>query len=77
MTDWYGRKQRPARPKPPPGPSPGAWEAYEERAAIIEFESGLSREEAEEAAWKLVFGTRFLRQQYLDYKPTSYHNGYE
>ena len=29
---------------------------FEERAAIIEFDSGLSREEAERAAWALVYG---------------------
>jgi hypothetical protein len=31
-----------------------AWEAYEERAAIIEFDGGLSRDEAEREAWALV-----------------------
>jgi hypothetical protein len=30
------------------------WEAYEERAAIMEFDGGLSREEAEREAWALV-----------------------
>ncbi len=29
-------------------------EAYEERAAILEFEGGLSRDEAEREAWALV-----------------------
>ena len=29
-------------------------EAYEERAAIMEFDGGLSREEAERKAWALV-----------------------
>lgn len=29
---------------------------YEERAAIMEFDGGLSREEAERAAWALVYG---------------------
>jgi hypothetical protein len=29
---------------------------YEERAAIMEFEGGLSRQEAERAAWALVYG---------------------
>ena len=29
-------------------------EAYEERAAIMEFDGGLSREEAEREAWALV-----------------------
>jgi len=28
------------------------WEAYEERAAIMEFDGGMSREEAEKAAFK-------------------------
>src|ERR1700682_6259209 len=31
-----------------------AWEAYEERAAIMEFDGGLSRDEAEREAWALV-----------------------
>jgi hypothetical protein len=31
-----------------------AWEAYEERAAIMEFDGGLSRDEAEHEAWALV-----------------------
>ena len=30
------------------------WEAYEERAAIMEFDGGLSRDEAEREAWALV-----------------------
>jgi len=29
-------------------------EAYEERAAIMEFDGGLSRDEAEREAWTLV-----------------------
>jgi hypothetical protein len=29
-------------------------EAYEERAAIMEFDGGLSRDEAERGAWALV-----------------------
>jgi pentose-5-phosphate-3-epimerase len=29
-------------------------EAFEERAAIIEFDGGLTREDAERAAWALV-----------------------
>lgn len=28
------------------------WEAYEERAAIMEFSGGMSREEAEKAAYE-------------------------
>ena len=31
-----------------------AWEAYEERAAIMEFDGGMSRDEAEREAWALV-----------------------
>jgi hypothetical protein len=31
-----------------------AWEAYEERAAIMEFDGGLSRDDAEREAWALV-----------------------
>lgn len=30
-------------------------DAYEERAAILEYDAGLSREEAERAAWTLVY----------------------
>jgi hypothetical protein len=30
------------------------WEAYEERAAIMEFDGGLNRDEAEREAWALV-----------------------
>jgi hypothetical protein len=30
------------------------WEAYEERAAIMEFDGGLSRDDAEREAWALV-----------------------
>ena len=42
----------------------GIWDAaerremYEERAAIIEYDAGLSRAEAEAAAWADVFGGR-------------------
>ena len=31
-------------------------DAYEERAAIIEFDTGLPRDEAERQAWRQVFG---------------------
>jgi hypothetical protein len=31
-----------------------AWEDFEERAAIMEFDGGLSRDEAEREAWTLV-----------------------
>jgi hypothetical protein len=31
-------------------------EAWEERAAIMQFDGGMSREEAERAAWELVSG---------------------
>ena len=34
--------------------SESAREAYEERAAIMEFDGGLSRDEAEREAWALV-----------------------
>jgi hypothetical protein len=30
------------------------WEAYEERAAIMEFDGGLSSDDAEREAWALV-----------------------
>ncbi|MBM3775520.1 MAG: hypothetical protein FJW37_10195 [Acidobacteria bacterium] len=33
---------------------------YEERAGIMEFDGGLSRDEAERAAWALVQKTRHL-----------------
>jgi len=33
-------------------------DAYEERAAIMEYDGGLSRHEAEALAWKEVFGDR-------------------
>lgn len=33
-------------------------EAFEERAAIIEFEGGLSRKEAERLAYEIVYGKR-------------------
>lgn len=33
-------------------------ELYEERAAIMEFDGGMTRQEAEPAAWKEVFGDR-------------------
>ena len=32
------------------------WEAYEERAAIMEFDAGLSRKEAEREAFKDIVG---------------------
>jgi hypothetical protein len=35
-------------------------EAFEERAAIMEFDGGLSREDAERAAWALVLKPRRL-----------------
>jgi hypothetical protein len=31
-----------------------AWEDFEERAAIMEFDGGLSRDDAEREAWALV-----------------------
>jgi len=31
---------------------------YEERAAIMEYDAGMSRAEAEVAAWAVVFGNR-------------------
>jgi hypothetical protein len=46
-------------------PSPQQIDHYEERAAILEYDGGLSREEAEEMAWKIVFGNRFLKQEIL------------
>ena len=35
-------------------PEESAWEDFEERAAIMEFDGGLSRDEAEREAWALV-----------------------
>jgi len=35
-------------------------EAFEERAAIMEFDGGLSRDDAERAAWALVLKQRRL-----------------
>jgi len=31
-------------------------EAYEERAGILEFEAGMTRDEAERVAYEMVFG---------------------
>ena len=45
-------------------PNYGIWDAadlremYEERAAIMEYDAGMSRAEAEAAAWADVFGKR-------------------
>ena len=33
-------------------------EDYEERAAIMEYDGGLSREEAERQAWRIVMAKR-------------------
>lgn len=33
-------------------------DAFEERAAIMEYDGGMSREEAEAMAWADVFGSR-------------------
>jgi hypothetical protein len=35
-------------------------EAFEERAAILEFDGGMSREDAERAAWALILKPRRL-----------------
>lgn len=35
-------------------------EAFEERAAIMEFDGGMSREDAERAAWAIVLKQRLL-----------------
>ena len=35
-------------------------EAWEERAAIMEFDGGLSREEAERKAWELIYARHQL-----------------
>lgn len=43
-----------------PFADPDRLEAYEERAAILEFDAGLSREEAEQRAWKEVVGRGHL-----------------
>ena len=37
-----------------------AWEDFEERAAIMEFDGGLNRDEAEREAWGLVLNLRRL-----------------
>ncbi len=36
------------------------WSDFEERAAIMEFDGGLSREHAEGAAWMIVYKNRHL-----------------
>jgi hypothetical protein len=38
----------------------GLQDDYEERAAILEFDGGLSREHAEAAAWALIYKNRRL-----------------
>lgn len=43
-----------------PAESEALREEFEERAAIMEFDGGLSREEAEREAWALVTGQRRL-----------------
>ena len=40
-----------------PVPTPVQVEAYEERAAILEYDAGLTREEAEQWAAHWCFGT--------------------
>lgn len=52
-------------------PSPEKREEYEERAAIMEFCAGMTREAAEKAAWDLLFGTRFLKQTLIDFDKES------
>lgn len=42
------------------GPTPIDREAFEERAAIIEFDGGLSRDEAERTAWAMILQRRRL-----------------
>jgi hypothetical protein len=44
--------------------SPAEREEWEERAAIMEFDGGLAREEAEQAAWKLVLKRRLAKRSY-------------
>lgn len=34
------------------------WDDYEERAAILEYDAGLARTEAEERAWNEIFAAR-------------------
>lgn len=57
--------------KPPPRDRPGRDQIihWEERAAIMEYDGGMSREDAEEAAWRLLFGSRYLRQTYMEFGP--------
>lgn len=38
-------------------------EAYEERAAIMEFDGGMARTEAEAVAWAMTMGDRWARDQ--------------
>jgi hypothetical protein len=39
---------------------------YEERAAIMEYDVGMSRAEAEAAAWADVFGSRPIARLKID-----------
>ena len=44
----------------PPSPETFDREAFEERAAIMEFDGGLSRDEAEREAWAAVLHRHWL-----------------
>ncbi|MCK8787742.1 hypothetical protein M0638_25605 [Roseomonas sp. NAR14] len=39
-------------------------DAYEERAAILEYDAGLTREEAERLAWDEVMGEDTCREEW-------------
>lgn len=54
--------------KPPTKPNSIELEHWEERAAIIEYDGKVSREVAEEIAWDNLFGKRYHRQNYLEFK---------
>ncbi len=51
------------QPDPPVGPSEEDWtDLYEERAAILEYDGGWSREEAEQRAREEIASMRFGRK---------------
>lgn len=56
----------------PSRPHPDDVYNYQERAAIMEFLGNLSHEEAEDKAWKLVFGPRCLKQECLQFSEATH-----
>lgn len=40
--------------------------SFQERAAIMEYEGGLSRPEAERLAWILVYGDKLIREEMFE-----------